>query len=786
MDKKKDDNDDENNMSEDSNLSLEKDDEDYLEFDTFKPKDKKKEKSKDKDKDKDKESLKKEEKSLSDKSKKSVDMTDIINPYLYRKRSRSFNSSNSDDSNKKNKNKKIFKELTGFQKAYVGSQKENFEKNYKVLKDDIKLLEEYERKIFKDTILYIMFIMDLTGSMSVWLEEAQNSIKNIIEEITDNNPGSKIRVSFIGYRDFLEINETRNYENKEFTEDINEIYNFISKLSCWGGGDVPEDIVGALNEALKMKWESNSKYAILVCDAPCHGKQYHTISYDRFEHGDPSGTTLEDTMKQFLNKGITFYCLEIDSSTEKMFKIMKDVYNDDNKFHIEKIWNSNQFSFFVTFSASVLLSNSKYSKYKFKEIISNYRKESIENMMKKYINNNIKISDNSDSTTMDLINQIENLELGGEDKKLFDFINRMSDLNINNSGNNNIININNNNNNNNNLVEIQLCQFSTMAFDEKEINYNLRGLTYNKNLNIVNDWVNPSIQEKEYKTQLIISYKTLKKENSEYQVTIYDNKLDKQSTGRIPLSIDKKLYDHPSIYIKDLSYNELICEQIGDYFNVLIDQKLPYLKQFIKFKKHFLYEMSKENNLIDDNFYRNNRYIISEELVPSRLSYTMPLEDRTLQCFSHFSYQLSGGQLLITDFSYDKEINKVTDFKIYFLKDNEYKNILEFFASHICDNTCRTLELCHPRKKNNPIEIKEEFFSTKYTTDTILCDCCSVPIHNKDKDNLHCEYCSINATTSKYKAICSQCNLPFFYSTYACNCNLTNYPSKCQKCNGDF
>ena len=157
MDKKKDDNDDENNMSEDSNLSLEKDDEDYSEFDTFKPKDKENKK----DKDKDKESLKKEEKSLSDKSKKSVDMTDIINPYLYRKRSRSFNSSNSDDSNKKNKNKKIFKELTGFQKAYVGSQKENFEKNYKVLKDDIKLLEEYERKIFKDTNLDIMFIMDL-------------------------------------------------------------------------------------------------------------------------------------------------------------------------------------------------------------------------------------------------------------------------------------------------------------------------------------------------------------------------------------------------------------------------------------------------------------------------------------------------------------------------------------------------------------------------------------------------------------------------------------------------
>ena len=196
-----------------------------------------------------------------------------------------------------------------------------------------------------------MFIMDLTGSMGVWLEEAKKSIKNIIEEITDNNPGSKIRISFIGYRDFIEINEERKYYSKEFTENIDDINNYISTLNCTGGGDIPEDIVGALNLAFNMKWESNAKYAILVCDAPCHGRKYHNVSYDRFELGDPNGTTLEDIMKKFYEKGITFYCLEIDSSTEKMFKIMKEVYNDNNKFHIEKLWNSvNQFSFFVAFS----------------------------------------------------------------------------------------------------------------------------------------------------------------------------------------------------------------------------------------------------------------------------------------------------------------------------------------------------------------------------------------------------------------------------------------------------
>ena len=766
-------------MSEDdSHLNLDKDDEDYLEFETFKPK--------------------KEDKSYSDKSKKSgkksLDLTGFENPIfsLFRKHSRSSFSSNSSNSYE-NKNKKKYKELSSFQKSYIQSQKDNFEKNYKILKEDFTLLEEYERKIFKDTNLDLMFIMDLTGSMGVWLEEAKKSIKNIIEEITDNNPGSKIRISFIGYRDFLEINEERKYYSKEFTENIDDINNYISTLNCSGGGDIPEDIVGALNLAFNMKWESNAKYAILVCDAPCHGRKYHNVSYDRFEFGDPNGTTLEDIMKKFYEKGITFYCLEIDSSTEKMFKIMKEVYNDNNKFHIEKLWNSvNQFSFFVAFSASVLLGNSKYSKFKLKDIISNCRKESIEKIMKKYINNNVIISNENDSTTAELINQIENLELGGEDKKIFDFINRMNDLNINNDKKNLM-----NANNNKDYVKIILDEESIKKFNEKEINYNIRALSYNKNMNIVNDWINPSIEEKEYKTSLIILYDKLKidNNNSQYEMTIHDQKLGKEKKGIIPFLIERKYYDNPNLFIKNIAYNDLICEQIGDYFNILLSEKLPYSNQYIKFQKHILYEINQininDNNnseiLNNDKFYFNNKYIISEDSIQIQLNNSLAMEKRTLQSFSHFSYQISGGQLLIADLNYDKNLKKVTNYKIYFLKDNEYKGILEFFASHVCDNTCKVLELVHPRKKNNPIEIDEKFYSHKYLTDIKLCECCSGPIRVKTYDkNLSCKYCSSKKVSTKYKAVCTECHNPFFYSTFTYNCRLTNYPNKCPKCNSDF
>ena len=315
-----------------SDSDLEKDDEDLLE-----KLESKKSKS-------DKDEKDKEEISITEKSaKKSADLTDPVNPifHILHKHKRSFDSAdNSNDSFERQKTKKKKKELTQFQKSYIESQEEDFEKNFKILKEDFKFLEEGEKKFFKDTNLDLMFIMDLTGSMGMWLNEAKQNINNIINEITENNPGSKIRVSYVGYKDFSSIGEERKYSSKEFTENIKEITDYINTLTCSGGGDIPEDIVGALKHALKMNWESEAKYAILVCDAPCHGKQYHTISYDRFPNGDPDGTTLESIMEQMRLKGITFYCLEIDSSTEKMFSIMEKVYNNNKKFHIEKLWNS--------------------------------------------------------------------------------------------------------------------------------------------------------------------------------------------------------------------------------------------------------------------------------------------------------------------------------------------------------------------------------------------------------------------------------------------------------------
>ena len=112
-----------------------------------------------------------------------------------------------------------------------------------------------------------------------------------------------------------------------------------------------------------------------------------------------------------------------------------------------------------------------------------------------------------------------------------------------------------------------------------------------------------------------------------------------------------------------------------------------------------------------------------------------------------------------------------------------YKRFLEFFSTHICNNTCKKLGLVHPRKKIN-INVDETFFSGKNVANALLCKCCSLPIRKSDM--LLCCICSCQEIRTKTKAVCSVCNTPFIYSSYINNCQLNPTPDKCEKCSPKF
>ena len=630
-----------------------------------------------------------------------------------RKLSFQLSSSSSDELDKKIKKdleENFLEKLTEFQKNKAKSDKEYFESNFNILKNDFKIIQQCEELIFKDTSIDIMFIMDLTGSMGGFLSEAKRNIKKITEEISDHNPGSTIRLSFIGYRDFDNKEDIRKYEIINFTEDIENIISTIKKYECYGGGDQPEDIAGALNQALKMDWKSSAKYVILVCDAPCHGSKYHDIYIDSFKDGDPAGYQIENLMEKFKSMNITFYCVEINNSTKKMFDIMKKVYNDDEKFSIENIGNSyEKLSFFVAFSASELLGNTKYNKFNFSNVLEKCRKDSIEQIMKKYNkNNNNNINNNDESLTKNLINELENMNLDGEDKKLIQFINRMNNLNID----------NNNNINNENYEFIEFNEKDIIDLLNKDKNYKIIGLTYIKNdKKSFNNFKEPIEIEQSFNTNITI-YNIIPLENNSEEIKIIfsDNNLGKNLEGIIPKKIEKKNFNDIKLLTKKYCYNDLICEQIADYFNIELKSEGI---NFIKFKKDVIYI---KEELDDEKL----KIFIADIALPFSENLFIEPTKKILQAFSHFSYQISLGELIITNLEYNKEKSRIISYDINYSKKNGYKDILKFFSNHVCNDICKYLNLVHPRKKINQIEITEHFFSKQYNPHFILCTCCSI------------------------------------------------------------
>ena len=215
--------------------------------------------------------------------------------------------------------------------------KEVFEQSFKI-NEQIKIinqsLNENMVKIIEQSRLDLLFIMDITNSMDVYLEEVKKQFTAIIKEIKKECAGILIFIGFIGYKDFSDLDFGESYINLELTENYTSIIQNIEYAKADGGGDIPEDLCGALEFAVKKEWRGNSRFTILVTDSPCHGRKYYddiTENYDNYPEGDKLGRNIEDYIKKLAEDEVSVFCLKINNSTDKMFKIFEKVYNDNKK-----------------------------------------------------------------------------------------------------------------------------------------------------------------------------------------------------------------------------------------------------------------------------------------------------------------------------------------------------------------------------------------------------------------------------------------------------------------------
>ena len=66
-----------------------------------------------------------------------------------------------------------------------------------------------------------------------------------------------------------------------FTKDTDDIMKWI-KQPLGSGGSIPEELTGALIAASHLPWTAKERLAVVITDAPCHGKAYSNDSHDPF------------------------------------------------------------------------------------------------------------------------------------------------------------------------------------------------------------------------------------------------------------------------------------------------------------------------------------------------------------------------------------------------------------------------------------------------------------------------------------------------------------------------
>ena len=117
----------------------------------------------------------------------------------------------------------------------------------------------------------VTFVLDTTSSMVNLIEGAKRKIWTIARQMVGGKPTPAIKLGLIGYRDRGDEYVTRTFD---LTNDIDAIYGHLIEFRAVGGGDIPEGVNQALNEAVtKLSWSKDPntlRIIFLVGDAPPH------------------------------------------------------------------------------------------------------------------------------------------------------------------------------------------------------------------------------------------------------------------------------------------------------------------------------------------------------------------------------------------------------------------------------------------------------------------------------------------------------------------------------------
>lgn len=109
----------------------------------------------------------------------------------------------------------------------------------------------------------LAFIVDCTGSMGPYIKQAQKHIRTIAETVA--RTAFSVKLALVEYRDHPPQDPSFITRVHDFTNSLTEMKTWVDGMRASGGGDGPESVACALNEASRLSYRKDAtKMCVLI------------------------------------------------------------------------------------------------------------------------------------------------------------------------------------------------------------------------------------------------------------------------------------------------------------------------------------------------------------------------------------------------------------------------------------------------------------------------------------------------------------------------------------------
>ena len=167
----------------------------------------------------------------------------------------------------------------------------------------------------------LLYLIDATGSMGDYIRAAKEESENISTKLRTSYPEYNFQYGYVFYRDPID-SKSDIHEVINLTDNVNSLPEKIGKIKAYGGGDLPEDWVGAFKLANEsISWRNGIKSIMHLADAGAHGKEF-TLS-DKYPE---ESEKLKDELMKCAKKNIKIFGYIITEDARNSFNKCQELY----------------------------------------------------------------------------------------------------------------------------------------------------------------------------------------------------------------------------------------------------------------------------------------------------------------------------------------------------------------------------------------------------------------------------------------------------------------------------